>query len=167
MAGTVAPCERNVGCCAGPGLRSSSASSEPRSCPAEKFLPRPARITTRTASSASARPNASSSCTNKVRDWAFWASGLLSQIRAIRPSSSVSYVTCWGASPPTGSALVRSGLATADHLVRLENYGRIAHYGAAASVADAVPQPPDSKLPEMAHTHHFLTDRTAFSRYSA
>src|SRR5882757_7497424 len=155
MAGTVAPCERNVGCCAGPGLRSASASSEPRSCPAEKFLPRAARITTRTTSSASARPKASSNCTNSVRDWAFWASGRLSQIRAICPSSSVSYVTCWGASPPTGSALVRSGLATADHLVRLENYRRNAHYGAGATIGEAVPQAFDSELPEMALAHHF------------
>ena len=34
---------------------------------------------------------------------------------------------------------------------------RIAHYGATASVVEAVPQPPDSKLSEMGHTHHFYS----------
>jgi hypothetical protein len=54
------------------------------------MVPVPPKITTRTASSASARRNASLSSTRSERCWAFRMSGRFSMIRAIVPSSSVS-----------------------------------------------------------------------------
>jgi hypothetical protein len=80
--------ERRMLAGAGLALQQRLLRTEIMSC--RKILPRAARITTRTSSSASARPKASFSCTDRVGDWALWVSGRLSQMRAMRPSSSVS-----------------------------------------------------------------------------
>ena len=66
------------------------ATFDPMSCPEENMGPAPERITTRTWSSASACRKASWSSTSSPRFWALRASGRLSSIRTIVPSSIVS-----------------------------------------------------------------------------
>ncbi len=67
-------------------------SGVPMSWPEENIFPLPPKITTRTVSSASARRNASSSSTSMPRFCALRASIRSNMIRAIMPSSNVSYV---------------------------------------------------------------------------
>ena len=64
----------------------------PRSWPAEKCLPAPARMMTRTASSSTARRKASSSSSSRMRLWAFSTSGRLVVIFRTAPVRSVSKV---------------------------------------------------------------------------
>src|ERR1700678_3054398 len=63
------------------------------SWPEEKIGPTPPRMITRTLSSSSAWPMASSRSTSMPRFWAFLVSGRLRRMRTIRPSSNSSYVT--------------------------------------------------------------------------
>src|SRR6185312_4613745 len=64
----------------------------PRSWPAEKCLPAPARMITRTSASSTALLNASSSSSSRTRDWAFSTSGRLVVILCTAPVRSVSKV---------------------------------------------------------------------------